>query len=363
MDPVWHQTMLEAIDPAAAHRLIADLAVELCRHLRKKGHVAGTPDATEIVRLARDLCRLRGLAAPGRGELLEAIETVLVQGDLLGRGRAVAAAAQAVLVGKKRGRLPKATPRSGLAVQIEAAIARLEVAGPEAIDLEPRELRLDPLRSRLDRGRAVLVRRLNLLGIHYANRVDAEAIGNRENLTEAWHMQWTGVTAATVNAAGIHGVTLEQASEAAVRRLRQLDAVASDDDSPESQHPKTTLARLSAAAECGLGNWVKTLLQQLDGPFLRTASAADLIEAAAIIERIAAGHFAGLPLRQDEVAAARRRVVRGAARIARRPAATGSRCARSGWTARLRRTCGCGRALRFDRNHSRRLRSSPAGRD
>src|SRR5262249_18550429 len=126
MDPVWQQIMLAAIDPQTANRLIADLAVELCRHLRREGHVAGTPDATEIVRLARDLSRLRGYAAPGRGELLEAIETSLVQGELFGRGRAVAAAAQAVLVGKQRGRSPKGTPRSGLTVQIEEAIARLK---------------------------------------------------------------------------------------------------------------------------------------------------------------------------------------------------------------------------------------------
>ena len=108
--------------------------MELCRHLRNEGHVAGTPDAIEIVRLARDLGRLRGHAAPGRGELLEAIETSLVQGDLFGRGRAVAAAAQTVLVGKQRGRLPKGTPRSGLAVQIDAAIVRLKLPGSDAID-------------------------------------------------------------------------------------------------------------------------------------------------------------------------------------------------------------------------------------
>lgn len=152
MDPVWQQTMLAAEDPETANGLIANLAVELCRHLRNEGHVAGTPDATEIVRLARDLSRLRCLAAPGRGELLEAIETSLVQGDLLGRGRAVAAAAQAVLVGRQRGRLPKGTPRSGLVVQVEAASARLRLPGPETMDEQPRAMRLDPLRSRLDRA-------------------------------------------------------------------------------------------------------------------------------------------------------------------------------------------------------------------
>jgi hypothetical protein len=302
MDPVWQQTMLAAADSAAVNHLVADLAVELCRHLRRQGHVAGTPDAAEIVRLACDLGRLRGHAAPGRGELLEAIETSLVQGDLLGRGRAFAAAAQAVLVGNQRGRLPNGTPRSGLALQIEAALVRLKLPGPDAIDEEPRELRLDPLRSRLDRGRAVLFRRLNLVGIPYAQRFDAEAIGNRENLTEAWSVQWTGGTTATVEAAGIHGVTLTQAAEAAVRRLRQPGATDSGDDELDRQHPSTTLARLSAAAECGLGESVKALVAQLDGGFRQSASAAHLIDAATVMQRIAAGHLLGLPLSADEAA-------------------------------------------------------------
>src|SRR5262249_54828457 len=221
MDPVWQQTMLAATDSEVATRLAADLAVELCRHLRREGHVAGTPDATEIVRLARDLSRLRGHAAPGRGELLEAIETSLVQGDLLGRGRAVAAAAQAVLVGTQRGRLPNGTPRSGLAVEVGTAIARLKMPRPQALREAPPRLRPHPLRSRLDRGRAVLFRRLALAGIRYAQRLDTEGIGNRENLTELWQVQWTGATTATLEAAGIHGVTLTQACEAAVRRLRR----------------------------------------------------------------------------------------------------------------------------------------------
>ena len=302
MDPVWQQTMLAAHDPETANCLIADLAVELCRHLRSEGHVAGTPDATEIVRLARDLGRLRGHGAPGRGELLEAIETSLVQGDLLGKGRAVAAAAQTVLVGKQRGRLPKDAPRSGLAVQIEATVARLKLPGPDMSDDEPREMRLDPLRSRLDRARAVLFRRLNLVGIRYAERTDTEGIGSRENLTEVWQVQWTGATTATVEAAGIHGVTLVQACEAAVRRLRHAEAADSEDDQPDSQHPATTLARVSAAAECGLAATVKALLAQLNGSFVQKASTAHLIEAAAVMQRISAGHIAGLPLREDDVA-------------------------------------------------------------
>jgi len=302
MDPVWQQTMLAATSPDEANRLITNLAVELCRELRSEGHVAGTPDATEIVRLARDLSRLRRQPAPGRGELLEAIETSLVQGDLWGRGRAVATAAQTVLVGQKRGRLPRGTPRSGLAVQIEATIERLKLPGPDSIDAEPRQLRLDPLRSRLDRSRAVLLRRLSLIGVHYAERTDTEVIGNRENLTEGWQAQWSHATAATVEAAGSRGVTLPQACEAAIRRIRHPDASDGEEDQASTTHPATVLSRLSAASECGLATAVLPLLTHLQTSFLQSASAAQSIEAAVMIQRIAAGHVAGLPQAAEDAA-------------------------------------------------------------
>ncbi len=300
MDPVWQQTMLAAENPAHANQLIADLAVKLCRQLRREGHVAGTPDASEIVRLAVDLGRLRGYAAAGRGELLEAIETSLVQGDLLGRGRAVAAAAQKVLVGSRRGRLPHDTPRSGLAPQIEETVRRLKLPGPDEIDQDAKDFRLDPLRSKLDRARAVVLRRLNLIGVQHAQRFDTESVGHRDNLTEAWRVQWTHATSATVEAAGMRGVTLMQASEAAVARIRHTD---SDDDVDTQQlHPATLLMRLGAAAECGLPELTKRILQRVDGDFVQSASTAQLVEAASWIQRIAAGHIPGLPIRDEDAA-------------------------------------------------------------
>ena len=55
-------------------------------------------------------------------------------------------------------------------------------------------------------------------------------------------MQGRPAPSATLESAGRHGVTLAQASEAAVRRLRRPDATDTEDD-----HPVTMLARLSAA--------------------------------------------------------------------------------------------------------------------
>ena len=92
--------------------VLAECVVLICRELRAAGHVAGVPDAKEAVRLACDLGRLRGLAAPGRQELLEGLQTALAQGEVLGRGRALAKAMEEVLVGWRRGYLARPTRRN-----------------------------------------------------------------------------------------------------------------------------------------------------------------------------------------------------------------------------------------------------------
>ena len=65
-----------AADPAAARRRLAvGYAVRVSVGLRAAGHPAGPAEAREAARLAIDLARLRGLPAPGRGELVEAMQT------------------------------------------------------------------------------------------------------------------------------------------------------------------------------------------------------------------------------------------------------------------------------------------------
>ncbi|MGW3956125.1 DUF5682 family protein, partial [Streptomyces sp. NPDC004752] len=90
-DPEWQHLVLGAAgDPDALTEALTRAAVRICAQLRTLGHPSGPADAREISRLAGDLARLRGLPAAGRGELVEAVQTVLAQGEPYGRGRAVA---------------------------------------------------------------------------------------------------------------------------------------------------------------------------------------------------------------------------------------------------------------------------------
>ncbi|MFN0247352.1 MAG: DUF5682 family protein, partial [Kofleriaceae bacterium] len=145
--------------------LVAACLVEITREVRKRGLPASVPDARAAAEVAISLAQLRGLPAPGRRELVEAVQTALTHGELLGRGRIVAKAMQSVLVGHQRGRLAPQTPRSGLGPHVTALMEELKL--PMGAMPEPVDLRLDPLRSPLDRRRHVALARLRACGIPY----------------------------------------------------------------------------------------------------------------------------------------------------------------------------------------------------
>ncbi|MFD7630536.1 DUF5682 family protein [Streptomyces sp. NPDC059851] len=292
-DPLWQQAVLEAGGDPERLRTAASAAVTgLCRELRRAGHTAGTGEAAETLRLACDLAVLRGLPAPGRGELLEAVTTVLGQGEPLGRGRALARALEVVLVGTGRGRITPRAPRSGLGPGVEAELSELRLPGPE--DPEFREVRLDPLRSPLDRRREVLLQRLAVLGSGYGEPLDVAATGDGTALGTKWRLQWTPSVPARLDLAGVRGVT---AAQAAAGTLRDAARRAAADGGPT---PAQILAGLTAAARCDLPELVAVRLDEAAATLPQTAALPELLEALDLLEGLSRGHF---PVGSDTVRA------------------------------------------------------------
>ncbi|MEU3568002.1 DUF5682 family protein [Kitasatospora sp. NPDC036755] len=280
-DPEWQHTVLDAGgDPERLAEALTATAVRICAALRTQDHPSGPADAREIVRLAGDLARLRGHAAPGRGELVEAVQTALAQGEPLGRGRAVARALEQVLVGTRTGRPTPAAPRSGLAPAVETLLDALGLPNPA--DPGPRDLRLDPLRSDLDRRREILLHRLTACEVPYAEPVATTGAGGTETLGTRWRLHWTPATAAMLTVAGTRGVTPAQAAEGALRaRLT---------DQPT---PREIIDGLTAAASTALPALAEARLAQLTTVLPASATLPDLLDALALVDRLAAGHFPG----------------------------------------------------------------------
>ncbi|MFF3014370.1 DUF5682 family protein [Streptomyces sp. NPDC057939] len=285
-DPLWQQAVLEAGGDPVRVREAASVAVTgVCRELRRAGHTAGTGEAAETLRLACDLAVLRGLSAPGRGELLEAVSTVLGQGEPLGRGRALARALEAVLVGAGRGRTTPHAPRSGLGPSVEAELAELRLPSPE--DPAPREVRLDPLRSPLDGRREVLLRRLLVCGASYGEPVAVAATGDGTALGSKWRLSWTPSVPARLDLAGVRGVTAAQAAAGTLRDTARREA---DAGGPTAAQ---VLAGLAAAARCDLPALVDVRLAEAAEVLPETAGLPELLEAVDLLEALRRGHLPG----------------------------------------------------------------------
>lgn len=286
-DPHWHQRVFESSDVHELQHVVADMTVGVCRELRAEGHPINVADGKEVVRMSLDLAGMRSLAVPGRGELIEALQTCLARGEVMGIGRAVAKAMESVLVGTRRGDLPVDAPRSGLAPHVKSLIAELKLPGPKSLGDKPKQMRLDPLRSRLDRARVVTFERMSACGIPYAKLVETDSGSSRENLTEVWDVSWQHATAAMIELSAARGATLRQAALGAIKS----DGLKADIEDWTTEH----LGPLMTAARCGLPEVLDVGLAWLMGPFALHAGLPDLTRGMEFIERLRSGHIAGLP--------------------------------------------------------------------
>ncbi len=290
-DPLWHQKSFEATTLEQCDDAVADIIVSVCRELRRAGHPMNAADGMEVLRMARDLARMRSLAVPGRGELIEALQTCLTRGQLFGLGRAVAEAMQQILVGKSFGVVPTELPRCGLAPHLETILQQLRLPGPDNPGEEKR-LRLDPLRSSLDRARVVVFEQLVVCQIPYAKRADDGSVGDRESLTSVWDVHWQHGTQAMIALAGTRGATLRQAAEGTLRSQGM--------EKPTAEWELAQLQQVIVAANCGFVDLVQKGLKWLLGSFSTTASLAELMQALSFVDRVRSGHIPGLPSASDE---------------------------------------------------------------
>ncbi|WP_128377311.1 vWA domain-containing protein [Streptomyces cavernae] len=285
-DPRWQQAVFASGgDPERVRDAAARAITDVCRQLRTAGHTAGTGEAAETLRMAGDLARLRGLPAPGRGELLEALTTVLGQGEPLGRGRALARALEVVLVGAERGRVAPGTPRSGLGPSVEAELGELRLPGPDAP--EPRELRLDPLRSALDGRREILLQRLAVCGAGYGEAVEVTGTGDGTALTTRWRLAWTPAVPARLDLAGVRGVTLALAAAGTLRETFRRETA--DGGATCAQ----IITALRDAARCDLPGLVADRLADARAVLPTAATLAELLEGLDVLEALRRGHLPG----------------------------------------------------------------------
>lgn len=196
--PGWYEHLWNAQDNVGTRWLTA-----VARALRDSGVDISSAHVIEAVRLSETLASLRDRPQPGLPEFNEAVEAVMLFGETL----PMQLIHQRLIVGERLGRVPPGTPMTPLQQDLAAEQKRLRLK-PSAAD---EELILD-LRKPSERERSHLLRRLNLLGVAWAQ--GGERAEGKGTFKERWRIQWQPEFEVRLIEAGRWGNTIAQAASA-----------------------------------------------------------------------------------------------------------------------------------------------------
>jgi hypothetical protein len=230
--PGWHQriwderrlgAMPDAARRAAALTVLLDVAEEM--RTRHRAPVA-TPMLAAAQRQVLLLTDLRERPAPLRSDLVDAVTSCLVQGEVDVEGRLVRRMTNAVLTGRRVGRVP---PGAGTPPLVRDTLARLAALRLGTDAIEPRNVALDLYRNTAHRLISRTLQGLRLLGVPFAEHVagpDFVRGTGLSRLQERWTYLWTPASEGHLAEVSLLGSTLPEAVEA---RFTQLLATASAD--------------------------------------------------------------------------------------------------------------------------------------
>ena len=250
--PAWHQRLWEqlsrfdriqsAAGPRARQESALAVLMEIAVQLRDKQQVpVPMPALSAAFRQTLELARLRRRPAPTRDDILDAVTSCFIKGDVDAEGPVVFAAAHAVLTGVVTGKVPPGAPKPPLLRDFEyrARRQRLRIE-----DAEPRRAQLDIYRRDEHRVTSRLLHGLVLLGVPFAIRTagpDFVMGTGLDRLQEHWEYTFTAATEAAMVEAAVHGVTVPLA--VADRFREQLDRLAAGTEARDARAAARLLAQ------------------------------------------------------------------------------------------------------------------------
>lgn len=274
--PGWHQRLWERLltsersanDLSRRVREAAalDALFDIATLLRDESRVTlPMPTLAAAFRHSLGLAKLRRRMAPAREDVVDAVTSCFVKGDIEAEGPVVYGALHKVLTGTAAGRVPAGAPKPPLLRDFEyrARRQRLKVE-----DSTPRRVLLDIYRRPEHRVTSRLLHGLSFLGIPFAVRTagpDFVRGTGLNRLQEHWEYSHTAATEASIIEASLHGVTVPLA--VADRFRARLEKASAGD---EARNARVVAALLVQGCTLGLHD-------HLPGVFaaLRTAIAQD----------------------------------------------------------------------------------------
>lgn len=172
--PGWYQHLWDTENQDTAISWMTKVA----QLLREEDIDASPAQAIDAVRLAETLAAIRQRPSASLTELNEAALSVFCFGNTA----PLRIIHNKLIVGETMGEIPDDTPMMPLQRDLKRQQKRVRLR----VDAEKKELVID-LREKLGIEKSYLLHRLSILGIHWANKVEARGTGT---FKEVWDIQW-----------------------------------------------------------------------------------------------------------------------------------------------------------------------------
>jgi hypothetical protein len=300
--PGWHQRIWDELardmKPDAARRAAAlTVLLDVAEEMRTRHRTpVATPTLAAAQRQILLLTDLRTRPAPLRSDLLDAVTSCLVQGEVDVEGMLVRGVTRQVLTGRRIGRVP---PGAGTPPLVRDTLVRLAALRLDTDSAEPRNLSLDLYRNPAHRRTSRTLQGLRMLGVPFADHVAGpdfvRGIG-LSRLQERWTCLWTPATEGHLAEISLLGSTLPEAVEARFAQL--LAAAAADGRVPSSPEACSLLAQ---GAVVGLHEQLTPAIGQVRDALAAEASFVAAVAACGSLALLAEGrepleahHLAGL---------------------------------------------------------------------
>jgi hypothetical protein len=245
----------------AATQIAAELLVHIGRLSREKNLAFALSTADEIAALehCRRVADLRGHVGPTREDLLDAVRSCFVKGDMAVEGAAVMAVVGAILSGTDIGDIP---PDAGVPPIVEDFRRIAQRLNINITDSVRKRVSLDIYRKAAHRQVSRFLHTLTFLNAPFAMLAGGpDFVTGRglELLHEHWEYGWTPMTESALIEASVFGSTLE---EAATNRLRQT--IAELESAGQARSTVAAVRTLISACRMGLHRHVDDLLDLID---------------------------------------------------------------------------------------------------
>ncbi len=208
--PAFYQHIWENRDEAVAEQFM----IRIARQLKAEG--ISIADEIEAARMIRELALLRGKMQPGLYELMDAVRSAFVKGEISSADKSLTML-QTSLQGTKRGKLSKEADVPPLVHDFRASVRSLRLPAHSTV---PHETILDIYKKERHQRLSQFFHCLTFLGVPFCEKLRGPNLARNQNINlmrETWKYRFSAQVESALIDLSVYGGTVREAAQEMLR--------------------------------------------------------------------------------------------------------------------------------------------------